>query len=72
MVTMAPVKASLNQTWFAWMGPSNASGAYFRVTNPTMILEFSPQDLGGDATNHVHSMYRDPTNDYGAGWTPIS
>jgi len=69
--TLAPVKASLNQTWFAWFGPGNADRAYFRVTNPTMILEFSPQDLGGDDSNHVHNMYRDPTNEYGAGWAPI-
>ena len=71
-VTLAPVKASLNQTWFAWYGPTSADRAYFRVTNPKMILEFSPQDLGGDDTNHVHNMYRDPTNEYGAGWAPIS
>jgi hypothetical protein len=25
----------------------------------------SPQGVGGDSTMHVHTMYRDPTNDYG-------
>ena len=69
--TLAPVRGSLNETYFAWYGPSNAGSAYFRVTNPTMILEFSPQDLGGDASNHVHNMYRDPTNEYGSAWAPI-
>ena len=69
--TMAPVRASLNQSYFAWYGPSNAASAYFRVTNPNLVLEFSPQDLGGDASNHVHNMYRDPNNEYGSGWAPI-
>jgi hypothetical protein len=30
-----------------------------------MFIEFSPQGVGGDPANHVHTMYRDPTNDYG-------
>jgi hypothetical protein len=24
--------------------------------------------LGGDATKHIHTIYRDPTNEYGAKW----
>ena len=70
--TMAPVRKSLNQTWFAWYGGGDAASAYFRVTNPTMVLEFSPQGLGGDYSDHLHNMYRDPTNDYGAAWTPLT
>ncbi len=30
-----------------------------------MVIEYSPQQLGGDPALHVHTMYRDPTNDYG-------
>ena len=26
--------------------------------------------MGGDPSNHLHNMYRDPTNDYGAAWGP--
>jgi hypothetical protein len=63
---MAEIKATLADTYFAWSGPTTAgSPAYYRVTGPTLAIEYSPQSLGGDATNHTHAMYRDPTNDYG-------
>jgi Protein of unknown function (DUF3500) len=65
-VKMKEIKANLSNTYFAWSGEVAAgSGAYFRVTAPTLALEFSPQSIGGSASNHTHSMYRDPTNDYG-------
>jgi hypothetical protein len=64
---MTEVKANLEKTYFAWAGPTtSSSAAYFRVTGPTILIEYSPQSMGGDASNHVHSMLRDPTNDYGA------
>jgi hypothetical protein len=67
-VKMEGIKANIAKTYFAWSGGTTVgSAAYFRVTAPTLLLEFSPQSMGGDATNHVHSMLRDPTNDYGAG-----
>ncbi len=66
---MAKIKASLGETFFAWSGPTAAgSAAYYRVQGPTVIIEFSPQSMGGDATAHIHAMFRDPTNDYGAAW----
>ncbi len=69
---MAELEKNLDKTYFAWYGPTTAgSAAYFRVTGPTVLLEFSPQQMGGDATNHIHSMYRDPTNDYGANWIKL-
>ena len=60
------IKANLADTWFAWSGPLEAGKAYFRVQGPTIIIEYAPQRLGGDVTMHIHSIYRDPTNDYGA------
>jgi len=59
------IKANLADTWFAWSGPLEAGKAYFRIQGPTVIIEYAPQRLGGDVTMHLHSMYRDPTNDYG-------
>lgn len=59
------IKANLADTWFAWSGPLEAGKAYFRVQGPTVIIEYAPQKLGGDVTMHIHSMFRDPTNDYG-------
>jgi hypothetical protein len=63
---MAEIKANLPGTWFAWSGPTtNGMPAYYRIQGPTLVIEYAPQPLGGDPTNHIHTMYRDPTNDYG-------
>jgi hypothetical protein len=67
---MAEIKAGLADTWFAWSGPTtHAPGrngaAYYRIQGPRVLIEFSPQGPGGDPTLHVHTIYRDPTNDYG-------
>ncbi len=62
---MNEIKANFADTWFAWSGPLEAGKAYFRIQGPTVIIEYAPQTLGGDVTMHLHSMYRDPTNDYG-------
>jgi Protein of unknown function (DUF3500) len=71
-LAMAAVRKNLDQTWFAWYGPTTELGAaYFRVTGPTVLIEYAPQDMDGDATDHAHNMYRDPTNEYGAAWTSL-
>ena len=67
---MAELKADINQTWFAWSGPvtvtpGNNITAYYRIQGPHLVIEYAPQRLGGDPAMHVHTMYRDPTNDYG-------
>jgi hypothetical protein len=67
---LAEIEATLDQTYFAWYGPTTDTGnAYFRVTGPRVIIEYSPQSLGGTAANHIHGIYRDPENDYGAAIT---
>lgn len=68
-IRMAELKADLDNTYFAWYGPtdtSNKSGIYFRVTGPSIVIEYSGQEMGGSAADHIHGIYRDPTNDYGA------
>jgi hypothetical protein len=66
---MAEIKANLPETWFAWSGPTtNGSAAYFRIQGPTLLIEYSPQRVRGSSgldINHIHTIYRDPTNDYG-------
>jgi hypothetical protein len=67
---LAEIRAGLDQTWFAWSGPTTHEPgrngtAYYRVQGPKLVIEFAPQGMGGDPTNHVHTMYRDPTDDYG-------
>jgi hypothetical protein len=68
---MAEIEANLPETWFAWSGPTTqGSAAYFRIQGPTLLIEYSPQRIrgggGGLDLNHIHTIYRDPTNDYGA------
>jgi hypothetical protein len=65
---MAQLKAELNQTYFAWSGStSGAAGtnitAYYRIQGPHLVIEYAPQS--DEPANHVHTIYRDPTNDYG-------
>ena len=67
---MAQLKADIAETWFAWSGPTNVAAgtniaSYYRIQGPHLVIEYAPQQMGGDASNHVHTMYRDPTNDYG-------
>jgi hypothetical protein len=71
---MAEMKADIAETWFAWSGPASAElgkniTAYYRIQGPHLVIEYAPQTLGGDPSLHVHTMYRDPTNDYGRGVT---
>jgi hypothetical protein len=63
------IKRNIAETWFAWSGPTEqGAAAYFRVQGPTVHIEFAPQRMGGDAGNHLHTIYRDPTNEYGKKW----
>jgi hypothetical protein len=60
---MAEIRSNLADTYFAWSGPTtNGSVAYFRIQGPTLVIEYAPQKT----VEHVHTIYRDPTNDYGA------
>ena len=61
---MAELKANIQRTYFAWSGATKNGGlAYFRIQGPTVVIEYAPQQ--GDL-DHIHTIYRDPTNDYGA------
>jgi hypothetical protein len=67
----AEVGAALDETYFAWYGPTTPGSAiYFRVTGPTLVIEYAAQGPGaggGERTpQHIHGIYRDPTDDYGA------
>lgn len=67
---MAEIKTGLDDTWFAWSGPTTVEKgkngtSYYRIQGPKLVIEYAPQH--GD--DHVHTMYRDPTNDYGRALT---
>lgn len=58
------IKERIGDTYFAWMGPTeNGKAVYFRVQGPTVVIEYAPQ--GG--TSHIHTVIRNPEDDYGAG-----
>jgi hypothetical protein len=60
---MEEIRAGLPQTYFAWSGPTTqGSAAYFRIQGPNLVIEYAPQR----GVDHIHTIYRDPTNDYGA------
>ena len=60
---LAEVREDLGRTYFTWHGETNgAHPIYYRVQGPRLIVEFSTQDQD---SGHEHSIYRNPTNDYG-------
>lgn len=65
---MAEIRSELSQIHFAWHGAIDGSGSmYFRIQGPSLIIEFSTQGSLGGGGAHYHSIYRDPTNEYGSG-----
>ncbi len=64
---MKEVEAGLADTFFAWAGPTiNGKGAYFRVQGPAVFIEYAPQGQGDTNIDHIHTIYREPANDYAA------
>jgi len=64
---MKEVEDGLGDTYFAWAGATdNGKGAYFRIQGPAVFIEYAPQGNGPNNIDHIHTMYRDPTNDYAA------
>jgi hypothetical protein len=62
---MAAIKEKVGDTYFAWSGPTApGSAAYFRVQGPAVVIEYAPQ---GGGTDHIHTVVRNPEDDYGAG-----
>ena len=65
---MKTVVAGIEDTYFGWWGPQGVPGAaYFRVTSPSLVLEYAVQN-GEGPVDHAHSMYRELGNDYGSAW----
>ncbi|KAG4439225.1 hypothetical protein IFR05_005263, partial [Cadophora sp. M221] len=69
---LAEIKAGLNETYFAWSGPTtkedNQNGqSYFRIKGPNLWVEYAPQtsDEYGDLRLHAHTIYRDQLKGYG-------
>ncbi|WP_457255009.1 DUF3500 domain-containing protein [Pedococcus sp. P5_B7] len=55
--------AGLDAIRFAWAGgPNPGEGHYYSVLGPTFLLEY---DNTQDGANHIHSVWRDLTDDWG-------
>nr|WP_043735912.1 DUF3500 domain-containing protein [Nocardia asiatica] len=49
---------------FAWAGGTDYEhGHYYRIQGPRTLIEF---DNSEDNANHIHTVWRDPDNDFGA------
>jgi hypothetical protein len=76
-VKMQEVKRHLDDTWFAWIGGTDADSVfYYRIHSPVVLIEFDhqrPANLARFAADpkqptrqHIHVVVRTPNgNDYG-------
>jgi hypothetical protein len=56
-------KAGLDGISFAWAGPEErGQGHYYAIKGPTFLIEY---DNTQNNANHIHSVLRDLTNDWG-------
>jgi len=56
-------KIAEDKVRFAWAGGTEYSqGHYYRLQGPVTVIEFNNTE---DDANHAHSVWRDPTNDFG-------
>jgi len=56
-------EAGVDAIHFAWAGALEpGQGHYYRLHGPTVLIEY---DNTQNNANHIHTVWRDPTNDYG-------
>lgn len=67
--SMQEIDSELDDSYFAWVGDIGVtSSAYFRIQGPSVVIELlGMRNVGSSAQGlgHYHTVYRDPTNDYG-------
>lgn len=62
------LKSGLDTIYFTWAGTRKGEPYYYRIHGPTVIIEFNNQYPAGQTSgpiNHVHTVFREPGNDYG-------
>ena len=75
-IRMAEIEEHLDDTWFAWVGESEADSVfYYRIQSPVVLIEFDHEtpvglthmyERGVPYKEHIHSIVRTPNgNDYG-------
>ncbi len=59
--------SGMDDIYFAWAGTGEAEPYYYRVHGPTVIIEFTnmyPPGQTSGPINHIHTVFREPGNDY--------
>lgn len=65
---LSEIESRLDETHFAWHGPQDGNAvAYYRLQGPELIIEYSVEGALGIQAGHLHSIYRNPANEYGQG-----
>jgi len=62
------LKSGLKDIFFAWAGTGEGKPYYYRIHGPTVIIEFDnhyPPGRDSGSVNHIHTVFREPGNDYG-------
>jgi hypothetical protein len=55
--------AGIDKVCFAWEGGTDpGEGHYYRIQGPTFMIEY---DNTQNKANHIHTVWRDPVNDFG-------
>lgn len=63
---MKQIEAEIGQMKFSWNGNrAPQSDVSYTIQSPSLIIEYACQDLGGNPLDHLHSNYRNPSNEYG-------
>ena len=56
-------KAGMDKIFFAWAGgPDHGTGHWYQIQGPTFLIEY---DNTQNNANHIHSVWRDFTDDFG-------
>jgi hypothetical protein len=68
-VQLARVReGGLDRIRFSWSGVEEGTPYYYRIHGPTLLIELDNNYRPGrrdGPVNHIHSVWRDPTRDYG-------
>ena len=60
---MNALEQEISDMKFGWRGgTANGDAIYYSIQSPTLLIEYGAQDR---QANHIHTIYRDPTNAYG-------
>ncbi len=63
LARLTEIRSELDDTYLAWHGDGSGGSLYYRVQGPSLIIEFSTEDA--DDGIHYHTIYRNPSNEYG-------